>query len=289
VTEPAVVTEPGGFNPAHSSAEPPGSLTEAPVAGPDSGSAATGSGSSSATTGSGSSSAAAGSASSGAAWDSGGLVSRATGRAFFTLDGVAYACSAVVVGGVQEDVVMTAAHCVSDGSGSWAQNWTFIPGYSSGSAPYGRYVAKTFYVAGPWENGSDEDDDVAFVVVRPAVGTAAADVAAVTGSEPILFGYRSSQTAVFGYPAQAPYNGTELDYCAGDVAADPYGAADSGVSCAMTEGDSGGPWLSDFSPATGTGFITGVTSFKYANADPVIYSANLGSVAEGLYIQAEGA
>lgn len=223
----------------------------------------------------------------GAAWTRGGLVSHATGRVFFTLDGVEYACSAAVVGGVRADVVMTAAHCVSDGSGGWAANWTFIPGYSAGKAPYGRYVAKTFFVSGRWADGSDEDDDVAFVVVRPATGTGAKTVANVTGSEPIVFGYRSAQSSVFGYPAEAPYNGARLDFCSGKVLADPYGAADAGLRCAMTEGDSGGPWLSDFAPASGAGFVTGVTSFKYAGAARVVYSANLGTVAQSLYTHAE--
>ena len=223
----------------------------------------------------------------GVAWTGGGLVSQATGRVFFTLDGVEYACSAAVVGGVRADVVMTAAHCVSDGSGGWAQNWTFIPGYASGRAPYGRYVAKTFYVSGRWADGSDEADDVAFVIVRPAPGSPARNVADVTGSEPIVFGYRSPQATVFGYPAEAPYNGAKLDYCSGRLLADPYGAADTGVRCAMTEGDSGGPWLSDFDPAPGSGFITGVTSFKYAGAKRVVYSANLGVVAQTLYTRAE--
>jgi V8-like Glu-specific endopeptidase len=207
---------------------------------------------------------------------------------FFTLDSIEYACSAVVVGGVRADVVMTAAHCVSDGSGGWAQNWTFIPGYASGRTPYGRYVAKTFYVSGRWADGSDEADDVAFVIVRPAPGTpASAAVADVTGSEPIVFGYRSPQASVFGYPAEAPFTGAKLDYCSGRVVPDPYGAADAGVRCAMTEGDSGGPWLSDFDAATGTGFVTGVTSFKYAGATRVVYSADLGTVAQNLYTRAE--
>jgi hypothetical protein len=226
----------------------------------------------------------------GAPWTGSGLVAHATGRVFFVLDGVEYACSGVVVGGVRADVVMTAAHCVSDGAGGWAVDWTFIPGYSSGREPFGRYVAQTFYVSSRWADGSDENDDVAFVVVRRADGPARLsrrDVAAVTGAEPIVFGYRGAEATVFGYPAQRPYNGGRLDYCAGKVVPDPYGAADAGVRCAMTEGDSGGPWLSDFDPRTGAGFITGVTSFKYAGAQRVVYSADLGPVAEALYTHAE--
>ncbi len=117
--------------------------------------------------------------------------------------------------------------------------------------------------------------------MKLAPGSPAKDVADLTGSEPIVFGYRSPATTVFGYPAEAPYNGAKLDYCSGKVLADPYGAADAGVRCAMTEGGSGGPWLSDFDPATGSGFITGVTSFKYAGAQRVVYSADLGAVAQG--------
>lgn len=224
---------------------------------------------------------------SGTAWKRGGVVSRATGRVFFTLDGTEYACSAVVVGGVRADVVMTAAHCISDGSGGWARNWTFIPGYSAGKAPHGRYLAKTFFVAKQWADGAAENDDVAFVVVRPAPGNKTKNVANATGSEPIVFGYRSARASVFGYPAKPPFNGSKLDYCSGKVLADPYGAADAGLRCAMTEGDSGGPWLSNFNPATGKGVITGVTSFKYAGAKRVMYSADLGGGAQALYTRAE--
>jgi hypothetical protein len=221
-------------------------------------------------------------------WVRGGAVARTTGRVFFRLDGVDYACSGSVVGGPAPDVVVTAAHCVSDGAGGWAYDWTFVPGYSDGRAPYGRYLARAFYVAGPWANGADEADDVAFVTVWPArVGGAMRSVASEVGSQPIQFGHRGSPAAVFGYPAEGDYNGASLDYCQGPVRPDPYGAADSGIRCSMTEGDSGGPWLSDFRPAAGRGVITGVTSFKYAGANRELYSANLGREAQALYDGAE--
>jgi hypothetical protein len=55
----------------------------------------------------------------------------------------------------------------------------------------------------------------------------------------------------------------------------------------MPEGDSGGPWLSGFDPAAGTGTITGVSSFKYSGQTRILYSANLGPVAQALYTRAE--
>jgi Trypsin len=224
----------------------------------------------------------------GMVWARGGAVARTTGRVFFRLDGIDYACSGSVVGGAEPDVVVTAAHCVSDGAGGWAYDWTFVPGYNDGRAPYGTYAARAFYVASPWANGADENDDVAFVTVWPArVGGSLRAVASVVGSQPIRFGHRGSPAAVFGYPAEGAYNGGSLDYCEGPVRPDPYGADDAGIGCSMTEGDSGGPWLSDFRPGTGRGVITGVTSFKYAGANRELYSANLGREAQALYEGAE--
>lgn len=224
----------------------------------------------------------------GRTWARGGAVVRTTGRVFFKLDGIDYACSGSVVGGAKPDVVITAAHCVSDGAGGWAYDWTFVPGYANGRAPYGTYAARAYYVAGPWANGADEDDDVAFVTVRPAqVRGALRPVASVVGSQPIRFGRRGAPAAVFGYPAEGAYDGRSLDYCEGQVRPDPYGANDTGIPCSMTEGDSGGPWLSDFRPGTGRGVITGVTSFKYAGANRELYSANLGREAQALYDGAE--
>ena len=54
----------------------------------------------------------------------------------------------------------------------------------------------------------------------------------------------------------------------------------------MTEGGSGGPWLSGFDPRTGLGVITGVTTFRYSGQDRILYSADLGPVAQALYKRA---
>jgi hypothetical protein len=225
----------------------------------------------------------------GASWTGGGLVARTTGRVFFTMGGVDYACSGSTVSGASPSVVVTAAHCVSDGAGSWAANWRFIPGYVAGRAPYGVYAAVTFYVARAWASGADEDDDVAFVVTRPVASSfsPAAAVGTVVGEQPISFGPRGGAESVFGYPALRPYDGSRLDYCSGRVSPDPYGGSDAGLGCAMTEGDSGGPWLSSFDPRRGAGTITGVTSFKYYGQSRMLYSANLGPIARTLYTRAE--
>ncbi|MGH3154784.1 MAG: hypothetical protein ACRDOB_29215 [Streptosporangiaceae bacterium] len=91
---------------------------------------------------------------------------------------------------------------------------------------------------------------------------------------------------MFGYPEQFPYDGRTLEYCDGTLSPDPYGLADAGLACALTEGGSGGPWLSGFDPATGLGVISGVTAFRYSGDNVTLYSADLGPVAKALYDRA---
>ena len=51
----------------------------------------------------------------------------------------------------------------------------------------------------------------------------------------------------FGYPAAGKYRGRDLVYCAGSIFADPYASNQTwGMTCNMTGGSSGGPWLSSF-------------------------------------------
>ena len=225
----------------------------------------------------------AGARASGLPWAGGGAVARTTGRVFFTLGNGQYSCSGSAVASKNQDVVLTAAHCVSDGAGHWATHWTFVPGYADGHEPYGSYPAQTYYVPAQWSAGADEDDDVAFVVVGTAGGR---EVGAAVGGQPIEFGYRAAAEAAFGYPAEPPYTGQGLDYCEGTLQADPFGTQDEGITCAMTEGGSGGPWLSDFDPRTGLGVITGVTTFRYSGPDRILYSADLGPVARASYERA---
>jgi len=226
----------------------------------------------------------------GARWTGGGAVMRTTGRVFFTLDGTDYSCSGSTVASANEDVVMTAAHCVSDGDGGWATHWIFVPGYRDGRAPYGRYPARAYFAAMAWQFGAHEDDDVAFVAVNETrVGGVRQHVVDAVGGQPIGFGFRAATETLFGYPSEPPYRGRFLDYCAGPLSPDPYGSADAGVDCTMTEGDSGGPWFSGFDPRTGLGVITGVTTFRYSGAGRTLYSADLGPVARRLYDAAQHA
>ncbi|MGW4424337.1 trypsin-like serine peptidase [Streptosporangium sp. NPDC004631] len=222
----------------------------------------------------------------GAQWNTGGWVTRTTGRVFLTIDGVDFVCSASSVRSANRDLVVTAGHCVKNGGGAWADNWVFIPGYDRGRRPYGQFTARRMFVAGPWARDGDDSHDVGMVAVGRRDGRHLGDVA---GAQDIAFGTpRGRQTHGFGFPADTPYDGEHLVYCAGPVRDDPHGqTGDQGLRCDMTAGASGGPWLSGFNPATGRGTVTSVSSFKYSDDRGTMYGPYFGETARQLYTVAQ--
>jgi V8-like Glu-specific endopeptidase len=245
-------------------------------------------------------------------WVNGGAVTRTTGKVFFTLDGTDYVCSGSAVDSARADLVLTAAHCVTDGDGGWAANWTFVPGYSDGAEPYGAYTASRFYVSPQWTGGTaggsgkaggannaDEQYDAAFVAVNPAtLRGAAPHVATMPATAPVTFGggltvpagsagsagSSTGTTYVFGYPAESPFSGLYPNYCAGPARQSGTGVA--AIRCDMTAGDSGGPWFAGFSTRTATGTIVAIGTFKYSDDMQVLYGTELGPAAHALYEQA---
>ncbi|WP_036322540.1 trypsin-like serine peptidase [Microbispora sp. ATCC PTA-5024] len=225
---------------------------------------------------------------SGSRWPAGGQVTRTTGRVFLTMDGVDFVCSASAIRSANRDVVVTAGHCVKDGAGSWAENWTFVPGYDQGRQPYGAFPARRMFVAGPWSRRGDDDYDVGMVAVSAPDGRHLTD--AVGGQEIGFDTARGQRTYGFGFPADPPYDGQRLLYCAGVVHGDPQRQTrDQGMRCDLTAGASGGPWLSGFDPATGRGLLTSVSSFKYSNDHRTMYGPYFGAAVRDLYRAAAGA
>ncbi|WP_061299903.1 trypsin-like serine peptidase [Herbidospora cretacea] len=223
-----------------------------------------------------------------ARWQSGGLVGRAAGRVFLTMDGVDFVCSAGSVRSANRDVVVTAGHCVKDGTGAWARNWVFVPAYDEGARPLGTFSARRMFVAGPWSRAADDSYDVGMVALNAQLGRHVNDVA---GALEIGFGVkRGQQTHGFGYPADPPYDGERLMYCAGAARPDPHSQThDQGLRCDLTAGASGGPWLSGFDPATGRGTVTSVSSFKYSDDNTMMYGPYFGSAAKQVFDMAEKA
>ena len=100
---------------------------------------------------------------------------RAAGKLFFKIDGASYVCSAALI---QPGVVATAAHCVTAYGGNWYSDWTFVPAYNDGAAPFGKWKAKVAVVISSYKYGSDScavpgvvcRNDVAVIALTPQGG-----------------------------------------------------------------------------------------------------------------------
>ncbi len=223
----------------------------------------------------------------GAPWTSHGAVRATTGKVFFTIGGADYVCSAGTVAGANRDLVVTAGHCARDATGAWARNWIYVPGYDQGRRPFGAFAARHLLVPARWSARADENYDVALVVLGTDGGRHVTDV---VGAQGIAFDQpRGSLVYGFGYPAGGHYDGEHLTYCSGRTSADSHKITrDEGLQCDMTEGSSGGPWLARFDAAAGTGVVTSVSSFKYADDPATMYGPYFGSAVHRMYDRAQG-
>ncbi|MDQ0379946.1 trypsin-like serine peptidase [Amycolatopsis thermophila] len=222
--------------------------------------------------------------STGAPWTGGGAVTHTAGRVFFTFNGSPASCSGDAVTSANRSVVITAGHCVKY-QGSWHTNWVFVPGYDNGSAPYGEWAATATLTTPQWQASEDLNYDVGAAVVAPLNGQYLTDV---VGSQGIAFNQaRGRAMYSFGYPAEPPYDGRKLTYCAGSTFNDTFGSNDLGMRCDMTGGSSGGPWLLNFNTATGAGVQNSVNSFGYTFLPGVMFGPYFGSDAEALYDTAQ--
>jgi V8-like Glu-specific endopeptidase len=203
--------------------------------------------------------------------------------ALFTMTGGglgAHFCSASVVDSPGQDLLITAAHCVSgNGSGPFA----FVPGYDNGRMPYGIWRVTRVILGASWIASANPNADVAFLVVT---GPGRTKIQNVTGGEQLGLGQAAGQiVSVIGYPetANAPvrcnnlahgFTPTQLEFDCGGY----------------TNGTSGGPLLENVNPATGLGTVVGVIGGYEQGGDTpsVSYAARFGALVADLYKTAIG-
>jgi V8-like Glu-specific endopeptidase len=220
----------------------------------------------------------------GAAWTGGGAVVKTAGRVFFTYQGRTASCSGDAVTSANKSTVMTAGHCVKLG-GAFHTNWVFVPGYDNGATPYGTWTARKTLSTPQWVASEDINYDVGAAVVNQLDGKNLTDV---VGAQGIAFNQARGQNMyAFGYPAAAPYDGTKLIYCSGQVFNDFLASQGIGMTCNQTGGASGGPWFLSFSEATGTGVQNSVNSFKYNFFPNWMFGPYFGTDAQNLYTAAQ--
>ena len=221
--------------------------------------------------------------SAGASWRQNGAIEVRSGRVLFHQGNGDWICSASVVDdGSTSDgysIVVTAGHCAYDGADGWATNWMYIPdfddapSYTCSSTVYGCWTARALAISDGFHpegfgNGT-VTFDWAFAVVGPG-GKSGTQQLDSLGTYPLKTTGNTVGAAAwaFGYPAAGKYHGADLTYCTGNTVADPYGAATWGLSCDMTGGSSGGPWLvGSFTAgqiANGSGAVGSVNSYGYS-------------------------
>ncbi|MEV8474303.1 peptidase [Streptomyces sp. NPDC051173] len=220
----------------------------------------------------------------GGAWTGDGAVLKTTGRVFFTFQGRTASCSGDAVTSKNGSTVLTAGHCVKY-QGAWHTNWTFVPGYHDGQAPYGTWTASKTMSTPQWVASEDMNYDVGAAVVAPLNGQT---LTQAVGAQGLQFNGAYNQSLyAFGFPAAAPYDGTKLIYCSGTSSKDFLLTKDHGLSCNMTGGSSGGPWFASFDEATGAGLQASVNSFGYTFLPNTMFGPYFGDDIKTLYEQAQ--
>lgn len=216
---------------------------------------------------------------------------RMHGRVFFTIakgpDADDYSCSGTAVNSPNRRVVWTAGHCAFELSGGgYVSNWTFVPAYDDGAAPFGEWPARRLLVTGRYRNTQDlRYDFAAAVVARSPAGSAIQDV---VGARGIGFNQpRAQRYVAYGYPIEGPFfigNRHQYRCTSPEQGGDrffPYEPRPMAIRCDMTGGASGGGWV-----APG-GVLLSVTSYGYYPTDPLtLYGPYLGNAAKAVYEEA---
>ena len=219
----------------------------------------------------------------------GGKVVETTGKVFFTLGGTNYVCSGSSTVAANNSLVQTAGHCLNEGPGAFATNFTFVPGYDDGAAPHGQFVAAELHTSTPWANQGDLNYDIGYAVVGTSGGST---LTGAVGAQGVGFNLaRNATMYAFGYPAASPYDGSDIAWCHGQVVADTWGGSSTqGMVCNMTGGSSGGPWFLNYNESSGIGTLNSLNSFKYTGG-PLsnrMFGPYFGSVVQGVYNVAQG-
>jgi V8-like Glu-specific endopeptidase len=206
----------------------------------------------------------------------------AVGALFYPEDGrLTHFCTASVLRSKNENLLVTAAHCLL---GKSLSGLMFAPGYHDGTYPHGRWMIRAAYTDRAWQAHQDPDDDVAFLVA----GQRGRRIQRDTGGETLVTRSRlPEQVRVVGYP-----DGIDRPvFC--DAPARPFDRFhlwQMVFFCTdYTNGTSGGPFLAHVSGATGDGQVIGVIGGYEQGGDTpsVSYSARFGGAIAALFRRAE--
>lgn len=193
------------------------------------------------------------------------------GKIFFVnTEGEDKFCSGATVNSSTKNLVYTAAHCVynaraENGPLGPHTNIRFVPAYKDDVLPFGAWQADAYalderYYTTPFLLPNIEYD-AAFLIMKQSGGENLVDV--VGGNGLATGNSRTEFTRAWGYPVDPPYDVSSLvkkpALCS--INSQPSDAPVAGwmaLTCAMTGGASGGPWLRSMS-GKNVGYIVAIT------------------------------
>jgi hypothetical protein len=181
------------------------------------------------------------------------------GKLFYTLNGKNYVCSASLIG---YKYVVTAGHCVSDGSGHWSTNVLFCPSYDSsqgGPNPaVGCWTTNLLVTTKRWLNHGEADADVGIAIYGnsgtlinqypgDAVGWFGYAWNWSIGQHEEMFGYPSADRPATAHNSYADFNGGKIFVTSAEEAGYTidWGTYPNSkfIGTTQTPGCSGGPWV----------------------------------------------
>ena len=202
-----------------------------------------------------------------------GFPFKTIGRLFFQDQAnLGYACSASVVSG--KNIIVTAAHCLYDtGVNKWNKNWSFVPAYRNGAAPFGTFPFQTCGVLTAWINQPNYTIsgaarfDVGLCKMRN--NSAGQALSATVGNLGQRYpGYPENIHGI-GYPSKYR-NGTAVanagKYTWACTAETRLYTTDTlAWGCDLASGMSGGPVIHRFAPFVVSGWVESVQSGRISS------------------------
>ncbi len=201
-----------------------------------------------------------------------------------------FGCSGTVVESANKSLVITAAHCLRDEgpNGQLASRVEFVPGYSHGREPFGRWTASRIAVMAGWTDNEENRQvqyDIGAIVVQPdAEGRRLAEV---VGSRGVKWNAPPDQAfESFSYPGAPPFDGETMYSCRSNFGGRDEATTRDGfllsMGCDTGEGGSGGGWI------IGGAYLNSVTSYSLASDPEVNYGPYFGSDFFDLYQRVRG-
>ncbi len=205
------------------------------------------------------------------------------GKLFYRDDsGNNWQCSGSIT---NNNTIVTAGHCISDGRGNFYNNFMFVPSYYEGDEPYSRWHGRRMRVPTTWHNNRNRCRDLGTINPYRQNGRSISSrgfLGLASGKTPFhtwrMFGYpgtHSSGEKMLG--THALYQGYDRDFSCNS--SDP---AAIGIITTQGSGSSGGPRFNDQGPPNPPGdwpfnlYIHGVNAYSYSTPGPgaIQYATN---------------